>query len=101
MGGSLPLAMQFHREGGQRGHMDATTGTPWALKTISRRTGHSWSMKLPMHGPPAPQKIVSSSVAKEPGLNPGGRQPPPPLYPLSHLSQGYGAQETTGPHKAT
>ena len=39
MGGSLPLAAQFHGEGGRRGRMDATTGTPWALKTISWRTG--------------------------------------------------------------
>ena len=31
MGGSLPLATQFHGEGGRRGRMDATTGTPWAL----------------------------------------------------------------------
>ena len=29
MGGSLPLATQFHREGGWRGRMDATTGNPW------------------------------------------------------------------------
>ena len=31
MGGSLPLATQFHWEGGRRGRMDATTGTPWAI----------------------------------------------------------------------
>ena len=32
MGGSLPLATQFHGEGGRRGRMGATTGTPLGIQ---------------------------------------------------------------------
>ena len=40
MGGSLPLATQFHGEGGWRGRMDATTGNPWRprLEIINKAT---------------------------------------------------------------
>ena len=90
--------------------MDATTGTPWALKTISGRkleyeVTNAWALPTRLCQPvgnfPLWIQWKFPCVAKEPGLNPGGRQPRPPLYPLSHLRQGYGAQETTGPHKAT
>ena len=38
MGGSLPLATQFYGEGGWGGRMDATTGTPWAIKISFKHT---------------------------------------------------------------
>ena len=66
MGGSLPLATQFHGEGGLEGRMDATTGTPWAFKSISwsktnawdgkleYEVTNAWAHQLSTHGPPAP-----------------------------------------------